>query len=394
LRADAAGVRRGADVVGYRLAIVYILPIHRPVPVANPSLSFPPLLDIDSGSGHRGWPRLPVRWRHVEPPAVELAQPCRVETVDGERIDGELLAFDLAGQRLAWRRAGDGQRQAMHFGRCRRLTLRLPLTALDATQSRRQSLLGAVRPMEHADHPLATPAPLAEHERHYALAGHDGAPVLEGHTVGHVEVPEGLFLFEPVDEDMGLQRVFAPRAANAGVELGRTALELATQDWAATPDELLQRVETVHERPVPPLGVAAVSLGLLTPAQVRRCVAEVTETRPLGQVLLGRRLLSQAQLQAVIAHKMGCAVVDLARFAIEPKALTRLPQRVAWSQRVLPLCIAGERLHVASDLAIGAEKARLIQSYTGLPVVPALARTPALSQLLRDLPAEAWAQGR
>lgn len=359
---------------------------------SSPPLSFPSLVDIDHA--HRGWPSLPVRWRHVEPPAVETAQPCRIETVDGACVEGELLAFDLAGQRLAWRGAGDDRHQAMRFDRCRRLTLQLPLTALDANQSRRQSLLGAVRPMEHADHPLATPPPLAEHERSYVLAGHDGSPALGGRTVGHVETPEGLFLFEPSDDDLVLRRVFAPRAANAGVELGRTALELATQDWATTPEQLRQAIETLRDRPVPPLGVAAVSLGLLTPAQVRRCLTQVGETRPLGQVLLECRLLSPAQLQAVIAHKMGCAAVDVERFVPEPRALARLPQRVAWSQRVLPLCIVEEHLHVACDQAIGAEKARLLQSYAGLPVVPTLARTHALSKVLRDLPAQAWAQNR
>ncbi len=322
-----------------------------------------------------------------------MRQPCRIETGEGPAAEGELLAFDLGSGRLAWRRA-DGLRETLPFSRCRRLTLTAPLRPMDVGQSRRQNLLAAVRPTEHLDGAAGSVLPMAEHARSYALLPRGaGGRTLRGDTVGDVEVAEGLFLFEPADDDTALRRVFVPRAAHGAVELGRTALETAMQAWATTPAQLLACIEAQGEQPVPPLGLAAQSLGLLTAAQVERCLPETRDDRPLGQVLIDNGLITHAQLQALIAHKMGCAVVDLTRFVPERAALARLPQRVAFAQRVLPLCIVQDSLYIASDLAFTAERQRAIQAYTSMPLVPVLARTAHLSAALRDLDSGAGSAG-
>lgn len=349
-----------------------------------PPLVFPPLFDLDPG--HRSWPQPPFAWRHVDPPAVDRRQPCRIETDEGLTCEGELLAFDLGAGRLAWRASAGSSREELPFDRCRRLTLLAPLVALDADRSRRQSLLGAVRPIELAGHPVNSVLPLAEQERGYTIEPRRTGRVLSGRSVGIVERPEGLFLFEPTDDDAALLRVFVPRSVDDSVvTLGRTALETAMQGWADSPAALLQQIETLRRRPVPPLGVATQSLGLLTAAQVERWLTDTTDDRPLGRVLVDRGLLSHAQLQAVIAHKMGCPVADLTRFAPQPAALTELPSRAAWTQRALPLCIAQDRLYIASDRILDDDRRRALQSYTRLSLAPVLARTSHLSEAFRDL---------
>lgn len=356
----------------------------------SPPLLFPPLFDLDPG--HRAWPQLPFAWRHIEAPGVDTQQPCRIEFDEAPTAEGDLLAFDVDARGLAWRRKAGGPREELSFDRCRRLTLLTPLLALDADQSRRQSLLGALRPIEHAGHPVAAVLPLAEHERSYTLEPRHGGRVLTGRSVGYVETPEGLFLFEPSDDDTALRRVFVPRCIDGGVvTLARTALEAAMEDWAADPASLLRQVEALRQRRVPPLGLAAQSLGLLTAAQVARWLTDTTDDRPLGRVLVDCGLLSHAQLQAVIAHKMGCPIVDLTRFVPEPAALLELPSRVAWTQRTLPLCIAQDRLYIASDRVLDDERRRALQAYTRLNLVPVLARTAHLSEVLRDLDAGAGA---
>lgn len=236
----------------------------------------------------------------------------------------------------------------------------------------------------------ADPLPLAEHEHAYALQPKVPGAVLAGRSIGVVESPEGLFLFEPVDDDQALRRVFVPRVANGACELTASALELAMRSWAATPAALVAQTQAMRQRPVPRIGDAVMALGLLTPAQLAQAVGLADDTRPLGERLVALRLLGPAQLDAVLAHKMGCPVADVSRFQPDPAALAMLPQRLALGYRTLPLCIDAGRLFIASDQAMGDEKQRSIQVFVNMTVTPVLAHSTHLTAALHAVPPGAW----
>lgn len=345
------------------------------MPATDAPLTFPPILDLDEADPDRWlWPRLPYGWPHEPPPPADQPQPCRIDMPLGTTVDGEMLGFDVPREQLLLRNARSGATVALPFARFRRLTLAAPLAA-----------------MRHPDGRLLQRLPRAEHECRYALAGAgDGARTIAGATVGHVDRAEGLFLFEPADDDSALLRLFAPRAGNAGGELGRTALELAAAAWPADPAALHEALDAARRRAVPPLGQAVVSLGLVTPQQLDDMLARVPDSRPLGEVLVAKGLLTPAQLDAAIAHKMGCPAVDVSRFPLQPEALATLPQRLATSYRVLPLMLDERRLVVACAQAMNEEKQRSIRVYTNLEVVPVLAHPTHLMAALRAVPPAAW----
>lgn len=346
------------------------------MPPTDPPLDFPPLFGLEDLDPDRWrWPKPPYVWHHAAPTAADQPQPCRVETTDGQTAVGTMEGFDPAAGRFGFRGAATQGRQVdLQFRQCRRLTLLEPLRP-EATE-------GVAR--------VAELLPLAEHEHAYTLQPKVPGAVLAGRSVGVVETPEGLFLFEPVDGDQALQRVFVPRAANGACELTPAALELAMRGWAATPAALVALEVSMRQRPVPRLGDSVLSLGLLTPAQLALATDDADDTRPLGQKLLARGLISAPQLQAAIAHKMGCPVADVSRFVPDPAALALLPQRLAMSYRTLPLCLDEGRLFVACDQALGEEKQRSIQVFVNMPVVPVLARSQHLSAALQAVAPGAW----
>lgn len=94
---------------------------------------------------------------------------------------------------------------------------------------------------------------------------------------------------------------------------------------------------------------------------------------PLGESLVAAGVISRADLQTALAHKMGYPLVDLTRFPIDPKAVAKLPQRLAVGFRAMPLMLDGERLIVAVDKPARVVKLKAVHAIAQLTVVPVLA---------------------
>jgi hypothetical protein len=274
---------------------------------------------------------------------------------------------------LTFRTSPDGQPVSLAFNRIRRLTLTNPLQP--AT-----SMSGA--PVERV--------PTAAQERDYKLQATGTLPPLTGRTAGHVETSDGLYLYTPVDDEASLQRVFVPRTAYARCEFGPSAQEVAARMWIASPRELLVAIERQERMPVLPLGQSLLALGLLTPTQLERELARPRGEVPLGEFLVTMGLISRSDLQTALAHKMGFPLVDLARFPIDPKAVARLPQRIAEKARVMPLMIDRDRLIVAVDKPGRVLKLRTNFGYAHINVVPVLASKAQLLLALDRLKGDVW----
>jgi len=320
------------------------------------------------------WPVPPASARRfTAPPLPGAAQPCRLETQTGLTLQGLLLDFDPCKRRLLFRAASGGPDASLPFVSVRRLTLTVPL-----------------QPMARAARTPKGQAPAAAQERDYLLqqVGDANAVPLSGRTVGHVETAEGMFLFSP-QHDGALCRVFVPRAAYSRCEFGPSAEELAARHWIASPTKLLEALAQQERQPLKPLGQSLLALGLLTQLQLDRVSQRVDGKSALGESLVESGLVSRADLQTALAHRMGFPLVDLERFPIDPAAQALLPRTLAISHRVLPLMVHRERLVVAVDRPGRVLKLRQLDAYAQLPIAPALAlKSQILTALTRHCGAD------
>ncbi|NWG73445.1 MAG: hypothetical protein HXY24_02350, partial [Rubrivivax sp.] len=272
-------------------------------PPRKGSQPFPQLFDILPQEER--WPLPPFGWDHE---AVDdfAIQPCRLQLRTGRDVDGELVAFEAAAGRVQFRHPQSQKIVPVAFDLLRSVTLTRPLV-----------------PMAHAG---SVPTP--EHERDFRVDFVDGSS-LSGTTVGKVESAFGVFLFPPVDVDASVVRVFVPRSALLRVEFGQTTLEKAASRWIRDPRELIAAIERQDKAPVLPMGQALLNLGLATPGQIGRALAEQTpeRTKPLGEALVDAGIVSPIDLEAALAHKMGYPLVDVEHFPVDPAATRRLTLR-------------------------------------------------------------------
>jgi hypothetical protein len=333
--------------------------------------SFPPLEDPVTIDWH--WPVPPYPWPHA---AAERsgAQPCRIETRFGATVEGELVRIDPTGGTLVFRTGGEGPSVTLPFARVRRLTLTVPLKPL---------------PRFAGSPPEKLPA--AAHERDYRFVDDGKAQPMAGRTAGHVERPEGMFLFEPHDDGQALVRIFVPRSAYQRCEFGSSLEEAASKHWCATREQLLEAIACQQRAPVLPIGRAILQLGLATPQQIERALAEKPADVPLGKFMVQRGEITKHDLQTALAHKMGYPLVDLTRFPIDPQAATKLPLRNALECRALPLMTDGARLIVAVDRPARMDKLRTLYGVAQMQIVPVLASRNHIMNALQDMANDVWA---
>ena len=338
------------------------------------SLQFPALMD--SPIERYQWPVPPFAWRHVAAPANDVAQSCHIEGQGGAQVEGEMLDFDPAAGSLSFRSAPDRAAVTLPFARIRRLKLTEPLRPAPR-------IAGA--PIERV--------PAAAQVRLYTLQPPGGGAVLTGSTAGQVETAEGLYLFDPIDDEMSVQRLFVPRSAYIRCEFGPSAEQLAAEQWVATPQQLLQAIEQQKHNQVPLIGQALLDLGLLTRRQLERALTRQRGDVPLGRMLVAEGLLSQHDLQTALAYKIGYPYVDLSRFPVDPAAMRKMTPRMALQARAFPLLLDQDRLIVAVDNLSRANKLRSLHAFTGLVVVPVLASKSQILQTLSQLSQhDVWSQ--
>jgi hypothetical protein len=349
-------------------------PSLRAIDVSDKPLEFPPLNlpAIDAWE----WPRPPFAWRYSAADHADAAQPCRIETGIGKRLDGLLIEMDPALGVLRYRARADGEPIALPFTRFMRLTLTTPL-----------------RPPAPLAGAPAERVPAAAQQREYRLQPADGADApLTGRTAGYVQADEGLYLFPPADDGRSLQRVFVPRWACAEAHFGASAQEIAAANWVAEPAQLLAAIERQRRMPVLPIGQSLLALGMVTQEQLEHALAQQRGDVPLGEMLVADGIISRWDLRTALAHKMGYPFVDLTRFPVDPAAAKKLTLRTAVESRALPVMLDGTRLIVVVDRPARTTRLRGLRAFSQLGIVPVLAsRMQILDALTRLSKQDVWA---
>ncbi len=339
----------------------------------NTPTPFPSLFLNDQESWQ--WPLPPLAWRHLPAPLIGIPQPCRIESVVGRVVIGEMLGFDPVERRLLLRSAAGGPTGRLAFASFRRMTLTDPLLPAPLSDGAPRERL-----------------PAAAQERDYKLHPPLDAtwPAITGRSAGHVEADEGMYLFTPTEGNSSLTRIFVPRSAYASAEFGASAEEVASRLWIGSPAELLEALDRQHRQQVLPMGHSLLALGLVTQAQLDQAVATSKGSLPLGEWLVKEGLVSSNDLKTALAHKMGHPLIDLRRFPIDPSAMALLPRRVAANLGVMPLMLDAGRLIVAIDTTARVAELRELQVYVERPVVPVLAPRSQILTALHRLSDDDW----
>jgi hypothetical protein len=302
-------------------------------------------------------------------------RPCRIETLRGVEVDGQMLAFDLERRSLIFRFDDDGGALRVHFARFRRVTLLTPLPTHRGATQQANTFSPRLRKYQ------------------VALAGDAH---LDGRTAGHVETREGLFLYTPDVHDRALLRVFVPTLAYTRCVLGPSVHEEAAMHWIDEPAALCAVLDWPASRKVIPIGQALFNLGLLSARQLARFLQlQASErTTPIGEMLVLAGVITRADLRTALVHKMGYPLVDLSRFPIEPAALKALTMDTMLETNALPLLKRDNQLVVAVDNLACSARLQDVAGAAGLRIVPVLALKAhiegALVQQLHASDASFW----
>jgi Type II secretion system (T2SS), protein E, N-terminal domain len=327
-----------------------------------------PLIDLPEPGPALEWARLPFAPGPAIAPLPDHSLRCRIETLSGAAMNGELVAFDTVRGELGIRSGPDAPVLALPLARFRRLTLTVPL-ALPRPAP------GAVQERERDD----------TQPRDYRVELAGGAGFIDGHTIGRARHAAGWFFFSPTDIAGQVLRQFVPAAAALRVSFGATEAERARQHWIERPQELLAALAARVGSATKPLGEALIELGLTRRGDVEQVlVAQGSDpAQALGQMLIERGLIDQQDLQIALAHKMGVPLVDVARFPIDAALLAGLPQALLRECRALPLLQDGRRLVVAVDDLARLGRLAADPSMAPYQLLPALAPRALLEPLLR-----------
>jgi type IV pilus assembly protein PilB len=122
------------------------------------------------------------------------------------------------------------------------------------------------------------------------------------------------------------------------------------------------------------LGDILLEGGLVNESQLSNAYEEHRlNGRSLGRVLVEQGVLSEGQLVAALATQIGLRFVDLADFAVDGSAVTRVPDSVCRRYTVLPVGYEDGKLLVAMADPANVFAIDDIRSITGMDVKPAVA---------------------
>ncbi len=361
-------------------------------------LSMPPLSLVPQEGAAP--PDAQERFSWPTPPFASYAPPqpmmeplgCEIEGTNGRLMKGQLVMLDTGSSVAQVIVAPARSAMPLRFSQFRRLILTEPLT--------RQPVPTGDAALQSLDRATSTKFNIAL----------NGAPALEGQTLGHVETESGLFLFEPLGEAGHLRRSFVPRAAYSHADIGQrigevlieqhlatpqqvqSALEQQSQlrhqkigdilltKQIVTPEQLVEAIAQQSRMPMVRIGEALIALGFITTDQLNEALAQQREDRsvPLGEVLVRMGYVTRPDLQTALARKMGYPLVDVTNFPAETDALAKLPYPVATRLQALPLLLRAGRLIVALDDPSRPDKIDEIEFAIQGKVLPVLAFSQAL----------------
>ena len=362
------------------------------------------------------WPA-PPQEGYPSQPGVEAQEPCELVGPTGGTTRVKLMEFDLEKGTVHLQAPQARKPIAIRFDQFQRLVLLTPISPLPVSG-------GHVKKYR----------PEAFH------VSYKSGQSISGLTLGTVEQAAGVFLFEPVDEQASVRRMFIPRSSISRIDFGAEAeahmgqlplsegpatgdpnapsasptpsapapsslaiasqasaspsekpaaaaiaranqvAEILSERPATTPKELEEGIARQARMPIVRLGEALIALGYINPPQLQAAIEEQRQDRstPIGELLVRKGLVTREGLQTALAHKMGYPVVDLAKFPADTEALVLVNKGLAARVQAMPLMVRQGRLIVAVEDPSRAKALDEVEFAAGCKVLPVLALTGTL----------------
>ncbi len=289
----------------------------------------------------------------TDPFAVgEAVLSCTAEGWSDNAVSGHLLDFDTSRRVLKLRPRGEERGLSLKFNQVKRLRIQHHA------------------PTDTEFSPTGLPGAEANQAQSFVVFLRDGS-MYSGICYRYDKTDQGLWIFPKRNLDGDPYRVFVPKNGIVRLEIregdealisdtdfaqtmlyegpAEPASETVEKSMVETHDELLEALRRQSNLKPVPIGQALVGLGKLTADQLDAVLKlqQGDKKRPLGQMLLEKKLVTPADLQTAFARKMGYPFVDLAKFPIDTAALRRVPFALALRLQVLPILDQGKSIVVA-----------------------------------------------
>jgi len=283
--------------------------------------------------------------------AVHAGEAVAITLLDGEKLRGTLLSFDVGQGVAGIRRASDPEASFITLAKTKLIQLPKVRELLrDSTED------SAQQGIEMSDQTQA-----------FEIRFKDG-DLLSGQTLSYRDTRLGLYLF-PVQQDRRYICAFVSHQAIDSWHIGPRIGEMLVADKlvsetridtvlheqdesrgqplgeylrtkaVVTNMDLERALERQRTAPNLKLGEILISEQLISEEQLSEALGEQTDKRkkPLGEILVESGLVTKSDIQRSLAKKLGIPFVDLQRFVIDPEAVRQIPEKLARQHQVVPL---------------------------------------------------------
>ncbi|MFZ2990778.1 MAG: pilus assembly protein PilB, partial [Ideonella sp.] len=262
------------------------------------------------------WPTPPYASYAAAVPQSE-PEPCEIEGLNGKAMRARLTLFDPGQELLQVQLPPARTTLPLRMNQFRHLTLLTPL---------RPVMVGGADRGDWLDfHPAIS----------YQVELNDGSQ-LSGRTIGHVETPEGLFLFPPTDEQGTVQRLFVAKGMVRRVGFGPSLGEVLVAHQTANPAQIATALAEQQELRAQRLGDVLLNLNVVSREQLEAALA--TQARMpmmrIGEALMGLGLLSQGQLDQALAEQSTNRTVPLGELLVRSGKIQRTELRTALARKM------------------------------------------------------------
>ncbi len=123
------------------------------------------------------------------------------------------------------------------------------------------------------------------------------------------------------------------------------------------------------------LGAILLQEGMITTQQLEVALAEQvrSENKKLGEIMIGLRYITEAELMKALEKQLGCPAVDLNENPPDPSVLGSIPSEFALRNQLLPLRTHDHTLRVAMADPLDVATIDDLELLTGLQIEPVLA---------------------
>ena len=242
--------------------------------------------------------------------------PLQLHLRDGNAVEGELVALDLAADRLTIRNKQRTQQQKIKLSDVDYLRFRSPLSP------------------KNGDQDLARAVP-------FRIRFHSGEE-LRGRTLGALRSGYGLTLFENTGKQ--IYRLYIPATSIAQERIGERM------------GQAISRISKISEQDL---------------ESIARRQSGVASSSPyggrgrLGELLRDHDKLSGDELARALANKLGLQYLEADELISEPAASKRLPASIAREYAALPLTVNDRRMRLATADPTNPQMINVIQFIVG-----------------------------